>query len=174
MDIERIPEWMLTKADDHQIASLLARCFDSDFGGRSYFQTRQHLRLVHRRGPIVAHMALQFRAMRLGARLITVAGLADVATDPDVRGQGLASDLLRAALHEARASVAEYVLLFGAAKLYQAAGFRRVSNPMIWTEMRGAVTGAVHCAPAESLMVLPLREAAWDDAATLDVLGNLF
>ena len=39
---------------------------------------------------IVAHMAIQFRAMRLGGRLITVAGLGDVATDPAHRGQGLA------------------------------------------------------------------------------------
>lgn len=174
MDIERIPEWMLGEADDHQIGSLLARCFDSDFGGRSFFQTRQHLRLVHRQGPIVAHMALQFRAMRLEKRLITVVGLADVATDPDWRGRGLASDLLRVALDEARASVAEYVLLFGTAKLYHAAGFRRARNPMIWTEMRGAVTGAAHRTPAESLMVLPLREVGWDSSATLDVLGNLF
>lgn len=174
MNIERIPEWALTVADDRQIADLLARCFDTDFGGRSFFQTRQHLRLVHRQGPIVSHMALQFRAMRLGQRLITVAGLADVATDPGFRGQGLASGMLRAALAEAKASPAEFFLLFGTAKLYHAAGFKAVHNPMIWAEMQGAVTGTIHRAPAESLLVLPLREAGWDATATLDLLGNLF
>lgn len=174
MEIERIPEWALTAADDRQIADLLARCFDTDFGDRSYFQTRQHLRLVHRQGAIVAHMALQFRAMRLGERLITVAGLADVATDPGLRGQGLASGLLRAALAEAKASPAEFVLLFGTAKLYAAAGFQTVHNQMIWVEMRDAVTRRVHRAAGDSLMVLPLHDLAWDDTATLDLLGNLF
>ena len=164
----------LTAADEAQIASLLARCFATDFGGRSFFQTRQHLRLVHRQGPIVAHMALQFRAMRLGDRLITVAGLADVATDPARRGQGLASGLLQVALAEATASPAEYVLLFGTAKLDLAAGFRPVPNPLIWVEMRDAVTRRIHHAPADSLMVLPLRGQPWDDTAPLDLLGNFF
>jgi predicted N-acetyltransferase YhbS len=174
MEIERIPEWMLNEADDREIAGLLARCFDTDFGGRSFFQVRQHLRLVHRQGRIVCHMGLQFRAMRLGERLITVAGLADVATDPELRGQGLASRLLRVAMAEAKASPAEFFLLFGTAKLYPAAGFRPVRNRMIWTDMEGAVTGAVHRAPSDGLMVLALGRSAWDETATLDLLGSTF
>jgi predicted N-acetyltransferase YhbS len=174
MEIERIPEWALTEADDRQIADLLARCFDTDFGGRSFFQTRQHLRLVHRQDAIVGHMALQFRAMRLGARLVTVAGLADVATDPALRGQGIASGLLQAAIAEAKASPAEFFLLFGTAKLYPAAGFRPVQNEMIWTEMRGAVTGATERAPSDGLMVLELGPSVWDETATLDLLGSTF
>lgn len=174
MEVERIPEWALTAEDDRQIADLLARCFETDFGGRSFFQVRQHLRLVHRQGRIVGHMGLQFRAMRLGERLITVAGLADVAVDPALRGQGLASGLLQVAIAEAKASPAAFFLLFGTARLYPAAGFRQVRNRMIWTEMRGAVTGAVYRAPADSLMVLELGTSAWDEAATLDLLGSTF
>ena len=80
MIIEPIPEW-LGNADDCEIVTLLARSFPTDFGGRSYFRTRQHLRFIHRhQGRIVAHMALQFRAMQLRGAQITVAGLADVAT----------------------------------------------------------------------------------------------
>ena len=174
MEIERIPEWMLTEADDAQIVDLLARCFDTDFGGRSFFQTRHHLRLVHRQGSIVAHMALQFRAMRLGDRLITVAGLADVATDPAIRGKGLASGHLQVAIAEAKASPAEFLLLFGTAQLYQAAGFRAVHNPLISVEMRGAVTGDVRHESAHGLMMLPLSDASWDETSTLDLLGNSF
>jgi predicted N-acetyltransferase YhbS len=175
MPVERIPEWALGNADDAQIASLLARCFATDFGGRSFFQTRQHLRLVTRHdGRIIGHMALQFRAMRLGERLVTIAGLADVATDPDHRGQGIAATLLQAALAEAQASPAEFFLLFGTARLYHAAGFRPVQNPMTWVEMRGARTRAIHREPADSLMVLPLRGTPWDATAPLDLLGNLF
>lgn len=142
--------------------------------GGVFFETRQHMRLVHRQGPLVAHMALQFRAMRLGGRLINVAGVADVATDPDCRGLGIGGKMLAAALEEARASLAEYILLFGTAGLYRAAGFRQARNPLIWVEMRGAVTSGIRRAPAESLMVLPLREKEWEESAELDVLGNFF
>lgn len=174
MEVERIPEWALTQSDDAEIAALLARCFDTDFGGRSFFQVRQHLRLVHRQGKIVGHMAVQFRAMRLGERLVTVAGLADVATDPSLRGRGIASGLLRVALAEAKASPAEYFLLFGTAQLYHAAGFRPVHNPLIWVEVRDALTRRIHRAPADGMMVLPLRAEAWDEAATLDLMGPTF
>lgn len=175
MLIEHIPEWQLTAEDEAQIASLLARSFTTDFGGRSYFQTRQHLRLVHRReGRIVGHMALQFRAMRLGERLVHVAGLADVATDPGFRGLGIASGLLKVAISEARASRSEFFLLFGTAPLYAAAGCRKVGNTMTWIDLTGARTGEIHREPADSLMVLPLGGATWDETAPLDLLGNLF
>ncbi len=174
MDIETIPEWLLDKSDDAEIASLLQRCFDTDFGGRSFFQTRHHLRFVYRHGHIVGHMAMQFRAMRLGAGLITVAGLADVATDPDFRGKGIAGALLDAALMTARASVAEYFLLFGTAGLYQAAGFRPVHNALIWLHMAEVSSGKVKRAPAEGLQMLPLRDTEWDETSELDLLGNSF
>lgn len=175
MQIDRIPEWDLTPALDAEIAALLARAFTTDFGGRSFFQTRHHLRLIHRpQGAVIGHMALQWRAMRLGERLITVAGLAEVATDPAHRGRGIAAGLLQAAIDVARAGPAEYFLLFGVARLYAAAGFQTMHNPMIWTDMLGARTHAIHRESADSLMVLPLRDTAWDQGATLDLLGNLF
>ncbi|NBZ87360.1 GNAT family N-acetyltransferase [Stagnihabitans tardus] len=170
---ETIPEWALTADDEAQIAGLLARCFDTDFGGRSFFQTRQHLRIVHRAPGIVAHMAVQFRAMRLGSRLITVAGLGDVATDPSQRGKGLAGALLTQAIEVARQSPAEFFLLFGDRPLYAGAGFRPMRNMIKWCEMRGAVTGEIMREPAESLMVLELK-GSWDETAELDLLGNLF
>ena len=175
MQIDRIPEWNLTPALEGEIAQLLARCFATDFGARSFYQTRHHLRLVHRpEGAIIGHMALQWRAMRLGDRLITVAGLAEVATDPDHRGRGIAAGLLQAAIAEAKASPADFFLLFGVARLYAAAGFRTVHNPMIWTDMLGARTHEIHRETAEALMVLPLRGQDWDEAQTLDLLGSLF
>lgn len=175
MPVERIPEWALTPADDAQIAGLLARSFDTDFGGRSYFQQRHHLRLVMRKaGGIIGHMALLFRAVRLGGELVDIAGLADVACDPHHRRKGIASTLLQAAIAEATASPAAFLLLFGTAGIYAGAGFTKVSNPTTFVEMRGARSGAVKSEPAETLMVLPLRDKGWRGEQPLDLLGTLF
>lgn len=175
MQIDRIPEWRLTPADEAQIVALLARAFTTDFGGRSFFQQRHHLRLLARDGgAVVGHVAILFRAIRLGNDLVTIAGLAEVATDPDRRGEGIAARLLAEAIAEARASNAAFLTLFGTAGLYAGAGFRPVRNPLIWAEMTGAHTGGVCRDRAESLMVLPLGPRDWDEAVEVDLLGNLF
>ncbi|WP_137109899.1 GNAT family N-acetyltransferase [Rhodobacter sp. SY28-1] len=176
MTIEFIPEHLLIKTDSEAIARLLARCFTTDFGGRSFFQTRQSWRHVARlNGQIVAHLAVQLRAVRLGDRLLTIAGIADVATDPDHRGQGHAAGLLQAAIAMARQSPAEFVLLFGTAKLYPAAGFRPVANPLTYFDLTGARTGALHRDEVNPhLQVLALTRDDWDEGLPLDLLGGLF
>ena len=176
MTVELITEHLLTNADDRAIAKLLARCFLTDFGGRSFFQTRHSWRHVVRRDDaIVAHLAVQLRAARLGGDLVTTAGIADVATDPDHRGQGHAAGLLQAALGAARASPAEFVLLFGTAGLYAAAGFRPVANPLTYLDLTGARTRALHGAEVvDHLQVLALTGKAWDGTKPLDLLGGLF
>lgn len=175
MLVELIPEWQLSPADDRQIATLLSRTFDTDFGARSFFMQRPHLRLVLRdKALIIGHMALTFRAVRLGGRLTSIVGLCDVATAPELRGKGLASTLLQAAIVQARQSTAEHFLLFGVARLYGAAGFERAANPLIFVDMQGARTGVVKHELAQSLMVLSLTDKIWDQAAPLDMLGPLF
>ena len=161
MLIEKIPEWHLSPQDHTEIASLLARCFSTDFGGRSYFTQPHDLRLIYRQGPIIAHIALLLRSVQLGDRLVTIAGLAEVATEPAHRGQGLAATLVQAAIAEARTSPAEYLLLFGTAKLYTAAGFRNIPNQIAQIS-------------DTSLMMLPVKDQPWPDTAPLDLKGPSF
>lgn len=175
MLVERIPEWHLTAEVDAEIAALLAPCFPTDFGGRSFFWQRHHLRLVIRDvGRIVGHMAITFRAVALDGVLCSVAGLAEVATHPEHRGKGIATALLQAAIAEARDSPAAYFLLFGEAKIYAAAGFVPVHNRMthVVTSAKGA--RGVTTKGDDSLMVLPLRGQIWPDAARLDLRGPMF
>ncbi len=174
-ECERILENDLSAVDEAQIAALLHRSFRTDFGGRSYFRTRHQLRLVIREGgAILAHMALQFRAMRLGRQLIHVATLGDVATDPNHRGKGLASKLLQAAINEARQSRASHLLLFGNGSLYTSAGFRPAQNLLHFLDLDGAKTGGLRKEQAKELQVLSLAGAPWENDAELDVLGGLF
>ncbi len=173
--IEIIPEWALTPADEAQIADLLRRSFETNFGARSYFQQRHHLRLVTREnGKIIGHMALLFRAIRLGSQLVDIAGLADVCTDADHRGKGVAQNLLTSAIKESHASQADFFLLFGNANIYSGNGFQPFSNPVTYLDLSGARTGEVKTEAAEQLMVLPLRDTLWPPTAPVDLLGTLF
>jgi predicted N-acetyltransferase YhbS len=173
--IEEVSEQSLTFGQDEEIAGLLARCFSTEFGGRSFFLARHSWRhLVRQDGRLVAHMAIQMRAVRLAGRIVTVAGIADVATAPEARGQGHAGALLQAAIARARGTLAAHVLLYGTAGLYSAAGFRKVHNATTFLDMPGAVTASVRHAPAQHLMVLDLTESLWDDTAELDLLGPMF
>ena len=173
--IERIEEMRLTPGDEQAIAALLGRAFDTDFGGRSYFKQRHHLRLVWREGgQVLGHMALCMRDIRLGDTLTPIIGLAEVATDPDHRGRGIATAVMAGAIEEASASIAEFFVLFGDQPLYAASGFVTKANPYVAVRMHGARTAQVDSRTAESLMVLPLRGGYWDGAATVDLLGPAF
>ena len=175
MTLQTIPEHLITNDDEAAIAALLARCFDTDFGGRSFFQVRHSWRHIIRQGEIIAHLAVQLRAVRLGGQLLTIAGVADVATDPDHRGRGHAATLLSAAITTARQSPARHILLFGAAGLYPAAGFRPISNPLTYLDLTGARSGDLYRdRRVKHLQVLDIGPEPWDDTKPLDLLGGLF
>ena len=173
--IETLSETALTATDDAQIADLLTRCFDTRFNNRSYYRQRPHMRLMHRRhGQIIGHIGLLLRPIRLGGTLIDIAGLVEVATHPDHRGQAIATNLLRTAITQAQTTKAGYLLLFGEAALYAANGFTRHSNILTYLDITEDRTRDILIEPAQTLMVLPLRSQIWPTSAPLDMLGPLF
>ncbi len=173
--IETLPETALSADDETQIATLLTRCFDTPFNNRSYHRQRPHLRLIHRQhGQIIGHIGFLLRPIRLGGALIEIAGLVEVATHPDHRGQAIASNLLRAAIAQAHATAAEYLLLFGEAALYAGNGFARHTNILTYFDITDARSRDILTEPAQTLMVLPLRGQIWPASAPLDMLGPLF
>ncbi|MBL4813339.1 MAG: GNAT family N-acetyltransferase [Rhodobacteraceae bacterium] len=111
--IEHIEEMRLTHADEQSINALINSAFGPHYGPRSFHGQRHHMRLIIRDPHIIGHMALCYRAIRLDGRLINVIGLAEVATDPGRRGEGIAARLLQAAIAESKASQAAFILLFG-------------------------------------------------------------
>ena len=175
MVIEAISEMDLSPADDTLINRLLVTAFDDSFGDRSYFQQRHHLRLVQRSGAeIIGHIALCYRSVRLGDALVPIIGLADVATAPSMRGQGVASALLKEAIKIVQSSQAQFFLLFGNRPIYAGHGFVSAGNPVTFTALTDAHTGAVTTTPTSALMVMPLREMTWDASASVDLLGFSF
>jgi len=174
MIIERIEEWRLTPELEAEISALLPAAFGEDFGGRSFHKQRHHLRLIAREeGRIIGHMALCFRAVRLGGALTDIVGLADVCTAPEARGKGVAARLLARAKAEAGETIAPYFILFGTAGVYAAHGFRAVPNPVVYTTMDDARTGAPGRLETSDLMVLELGADRWPEDAVLDLVGSL-
>ncbi len=173
MRVEAVPEWAFGPREP-EVAALLAACFPVDFGGRTFFKQRHHLRLLLLDPGVVGHVAVTWRLVRLGPHLVDVAGLAEVATDPGRRGEGIARALVERAVAEARASLAAFVLLFGTAGLYGSLGFRPAANAIRHVAMDGGRTLDVREEKGLSLMVRPLRVAPWDGEAPLDLLGPMF
>jgi predicted N-acetyltransferase YhbS len=175
MTLSRIDELALTPMDEREIATLLATCFTTDFGGRTAFHQRHHRRYLWREGDALAgHVALAFRHIRQGDRVIPITGLAEVATHPAHRGRGIAGRLVAAAIDDSRASVAAFVTLFGDAPLYTAQGFRPVPNAIRFVDMTGAVTHRIRDSRALEFMVLPTAGQDWDATTPMDLLGHLF
>ena len=174
MQVERIEEMRLSADDEAAITALMARAFDTNFGGRSYFMQRHHVRLVIRNHSVIGHIAVGFRSVRQSGSLIAVATLSAVATAPERRGAGLASALLGAAVSEARASLAEFALLFGVAGLYAGHRFAPAQNRLRFVDMEGAATGAVKDQPGVNLMVLALTGRKWEAETPVDLLGHPF
>ncbi|MBS1301882.1 GNAT family N-acetyltransferase [Loktanella sp. SALINAS62] len=175
MKVEKIPELALNLADDRAIATLMADAFGPDFNGRAYFRQRHHLRLIVRDGDrIIGHIALLMRDIRVGGALVPVIGVAEVATDPDHRGRGIAAALLQEAITVSRQSLADFMVLFGDRPMYAGHGFLRANNTLSYTLLDDARTQGIKTRVDEGLMILPLRDAAWNFGAHVDLVGHLF
>lgn len=175
MKVERIEEMRLTYDDEQQIGALLDRAFGAEFDGRSYYQQRHHVRLIVREnGAVIGHMALSLRAIRMGEQIIQVAGLAEVGTDPNHRGKGIASALMKAAIKEAKSSIASFFVLFGGQPLYAGSGFTAQENTVRFTPFVDVRTNPTKEVAKDGLMVLPLTNLAWDDSAIIDLVGHAF
>lgn len=175
MKIEVIPETALSNHDDAQIATLLGDCFETDFGNRSYFQQRPHVRLVHRANDgITGHIGLGFRDIRLGDALVPVIGICDVATAPTERGKGVASALLKEAITFSKTTQAAFIVLFGNRPLYAGHGFENKRQPIRFVRLNDAKSGTVENGHAQELMVMQILDIEWPDDADVDFVGHLF
>jgi len=177
MQIEAVHEIDLTPEQDAEIAALITRAFggDAGYGGMSFFNQRHHLRLLARLdGKLVGHYALGFRAMRMGAQRVQIIGLGEVATDPDHQGKGVATALMTATKERARATLADFLVLFGVRPLYEGAGFAPKQNIVRHMGIENDHSTEILQEGATALKVYPLKDTVWDDEALIDLLGPAF
>lgn len=173
--IDRVEELNLSQRQDSAIANLVGRIFNADMGGRSFAQNRHHRRyMIWQGNALAAHLAVCFRAIRLGERLVNAVGIAEVVVDQPFRKQGMASALLDAALGDAQHSLADFALLFGVENLYHRAGFRNAGNVLTLTPMIGAETADPVRKSDGSFMVKQLGDLRWEDGVEVDLAGFAF
>ena len=177
MRIETIPEHALSRDQDAEIGALLDVTFGTEagFSGRSFHKMRHHLRyLVRDHGRLIGHAAVQMRAIRQGSRPLTIAGLAEVATHPLYRHQGVATALVRAALTGMSGTIAEFAVLFGYPALYATLGFQPAANPVTYVSFDSGRPVALETRAFDSFMVCPLGSDPWNGTEDVDLCGPLF
>lgn len=110
-------------------------------------QNLQNLMVARSHGRIVAHVGICLRdASILGARL-RVASIGAVATDPDHRGQGIASRLMENARRRAIECGASLMLISGTRGLYRRLGYVQVGDFRSYTVPAGELTVSVGVEP---------------------------
>ena len=175
LEFTSLDETKLTSNIDRQIASLIDKTYNVDFEGRSFCHQHHHKRyLAYNSDDLVAHLAILLRSVSLGGERVSIAGVAEVATDQDFRCRGIASNLLAMAIEDAMASTASFMLLFGTENIYRRAGFKNYQNPMTAVDLSGGISRKIRKVENEPLMVLPLKDEEWDPTAPLDLLGSVF
>jgi predicted N-acetyltransferase YhbS len=175
MIIQSIAELDLSPALDQEIAQLLERAFDTDFGGRSYFRQRHHQRLIARiDGVLAGHVALTCRSIALNGKMVPIVGLAEVATDTAFRGQGVARGLITRAIEIAGQSNAQFALLFGDAAHYKRYGFAVSQNRLRYLDLVDGVSKSVQSATDPTFMQVATGDAIWDSRADIDLMGHMF
>lgn len=175
MQIERVFEPELAPDVDAEIAGLLNESFGGGYGGRSFYQQRPSLRfLAWDDTRLIGHIAVCYRAVRLGDQELTAAGLIDVATRPDMQGKGVAKTLLRQVEDWARGTRADLLMLFGDHPVYAAMGYQSKHVTQRYVPMIGVRTHETQQEARPGPMILPLRPMAWDDSAVLDLVGFRF
>lgn len=179
MQIDILHETALTPDDDAAIGRLLDVAFaqvgETGFNGRSYYKQRHHIRVIARADDaVIGHVALTFRVVTLGEGAVPIIGLAEVATHPDHGGKGIASALLAETIKVAKATQAEFILLFGDHPIYTRRGFLPAQNELRYVGIDEGHLNTVITRIDKDLKVMPLRDRAWDGMAKLDLLGHLF
>jgi aminoglycoside 2'-N-acetyltransferase I len=126
--------------------------------------------LGHVDGRLVAHLVVTDRSMRFGEGRWLRAGYIDaVATLPDFRRRGYASELLRAAIEIGRRRYDLFALATSIPQLYSGCGFAKWRGRQFVENQDCA--GVVATEEQGNLMVLPFGNAVPEDD-TLPVVAN--
>lgn len=175
--IQVFAEPMLPAAVQDQLRPLLDEAFPGFFNGRIYVKQQPHFRIVmHSESQLIAHVALDYRVIRIGADIIRICGVIDLCVQKNCRGQGIGSQLLeQTEVHARKAQVCFVVLMADLHDFYSRHGFIRIQAAT--TKWLAIEDRASHSLTEQDLsdcfMAKPLTRLGWPEGP-IDLLGYLF
>jgi len=165
-DIVHVPDAEVDADLDHQIRSLLTRCFtkpqDAVFSVRRYFHEPCAHRWIARAddGRLAAHAGLHERVAHAGSHVFRIGGVSEVCVHPEFRGRGLVRTLLGEAHRWLRTQRIQYAVLMGDPRVYASSGYTPVSN-VSCSGLPGHAAERLHL---EAAQVAPIADTAWPDS----------
>lgn len=173
-----INEYELSDSQRSQILSLLKDCFPGYFEERIFFKQMSRERiLAYSDGLLIGHLGLEYRAIKIGDQLASIFGVVDLCVKEENRGQGVATELLRAVEEKAVANDINFCLLFADEhKLYQNFGYTLLENDCIWFGIDECKSiGLIKERLTDCMMAKKISgDIPWDEIHTVDLLGHLF
>lgn len=173
--IEFVSEHEIDECAEQELANLLDRCFPGTFEARTYFKQLPHRRLIAEKGgAIVGQMGIDHRIIRVGEKILEIAGAIDLCVSPEVQNRGIASHLLEA--FERRFQNADFfVLMADDQRLYRRRGYETLmvaKTKWLAIEERSSF-GVIEKDLSDCFMFKPAKTTSWP-SRTIDMLGYLF
>ena len=176
MTIERYSEFDIDADLDKRIQQLRNACFPEHSVPRSFYKQRPHFRLLTQGDDaLLAHVGLDYRMVSVAAQPLSILGIIDLCVLPSARGQGLASQLIKAVIELGRSRSIDFLMLAADDhRLYQQHGFEIVSAYCTWLRIDQFKNYGVAVEKlSDVIMVRPLSSKTWPEGP-IDMLGYLF
>lgn len=177
MEVQRIEEYMIGADLKASIRGLLSVCFPQYPENQTFIGQAPHFRMLlfQHTGYLTGHIAVGFRRVNNGGKIVSVFALSDVCVHPDFQQRGGGTRLLTAIEALGRQFQIPFLLLISAEPAWYAhRGFVPVNEPLKWLVIRnGHSLGVVSRRVTDALMVKPISEETWLPGS-VDFLGSIF
>ncbi len=180
MQLITLNEFEINEATSKAINALLQKNFtEVDYHGRDYFKQLPHYRILAKiEEELVGQLAIDYRAMKLNGRPITVFGVIDLCVDPTQQGKGIGTKLLLEFEKLAQQNKAKIDFLFlvtDEPAYYERLGYTAKKLTVTWLKIDqhnnyGLGTEKIDDA---AFMVKAIGNKTWDDGE-LDMLGYMY
>ncbi len=166
----------LTSAEDEALRELFKLCFKRELAyldhQRFFRELPQHRWMIFDETGenIIAHIAVYDKVLGTDDGLLPVAGVAEVCTHPDYRGQGRVRAILAEVHNWAKQQGFAWMMLFGSHAIYGGSGYERAHNPIRALDYK---SGEWKTETLKYALICPLGNAKWPDG-TLDLRGPHF
>lgn len=179
MRIEKILEYDIDNQLKNKLQKLLIESFGKDYpSDRIYYKQVPHFRFVvtNKYNEVIGQVGLDYRAMNLNRKVITVLGIIDLCVSETNRSNGIGSLIITEIDEFCKEKSIDFILLFAdKPKLYLKNGFVSVKTKCKWLQIddEEQITSGIGYKRIEELMIKEVGDRKWEEGE-LDLLGYLY